>query len=60
MKIYWHIITTIIFYTIGIFNEVFISTEKVGSFENYFGYIFLALAVVDTVTIIKDKLKLNK
>lgn len=57
MKIYWHIIRTLIFYLIGLLNTVFVKSENIGSLENYAGYLFLILAVIDTIVIIKNRFK---
>jgi len=56
-KTSWTIIRTLLFYIIGLMNTVFIRPEDIGRWRNYVGYLFLLLAVIDTVLLIKNALK---
>jgi len=56
----WNYIRTIIFYTLGIMNTIFIRPEDVGTLKNYIGYILLLLAIVDTIFKVKYILKQKK
>ena len=49
----WTIIRTATFYLIGLMNTIFTKPENIGTWENYAGYFFLLLAVVDTFFIVK-------
>ena len=49
----WNYIRTIIFYTLGIMNTIFIRPEDVGTLKNYIGYILLLLAIMDTIFKVK-------
>ena len=49
----WTIIRTATFFLIGLMNTVFIRTENTGSWENYAGYFFLLLAVIDSFFLVK-------
>ena len=48
------IIATTLF--VGLMNTVFIRTEDVGSWKNYIGYAFLAIAFVNSIFFIRSKL----
>jgi len=47
------IIRTALFLIIGLMNTVFIRTEDVGSIKNYLGYLFLLVALIDAIFLIK-------
>lgn len=49
----WTIIRTVLFLIIGLMNTVFIRTEDVGSIKNYLGYLFLLVALIDAIFLIK-------
>lgn len=51
-KLIWTIIRMLTFATVGILNTVLIKTEDIGSWKNYVGYLFLALAIYDIVILI--------
>jgi len=53
----WNYIRTIIFYTLGIMNTIFIRPEDVGTLKNYIGYILLLLAIMDTIFKVKNIIK---
>lgn len=50
----WTIIRTIFFLIIGLMNTVFIRPEDIGCWKNYFGYLFLLLAAIDTFFLVKN------
>ena len=54
IRIVWNYIRTIIFYLLGLMNTIFIKPEDVGSMKNYIGYIFLILAILDTIFKVKS------
>lgn len=60
MKKIWPFFRTLIFIVVGLFNTVLIRPEYIGSWKNYTGYFFLALAVFDIAAFIWGRLKLGR
>lgn len=61
-KLFWRISRTLLFLFIGLNYTILLKTEAVGSWRNYLGYVFLIIALIDTVLLIKyfiNKRKLN-
>ena len=54
IRIVWNYIRTIILYLLGLMNTLFIRPEEVGTLKNYIGYIFLILAILDTIFKVKS------
>ncbi len=47
----WHVMRTVMFWIAGLFNTVLIRPEDVGSWQNWFGWILLLIALGDTVAL---------
>ena len=45
----WTIIRTLTFLIIGLMNTALIKPEDIGTWENYVGYTFLLVAVLDAI-----------
>jgi len=56
-KIRWAVLRTMLFIIIGLFNTALIKPEDVGSWKNYLGYLFLFIALVDSIILIKKFLQ---
>ena len=59
-KTIWTIIRTVMFFVVGLMNTAFIRPEDIGTWKNYVGYLFLLLAVIDTVILVKNFLQKKK
>ncbi|QSS96907.1 hypothetical protein [Psychroflexus sp. ALD_RP9] len=49
----WTIARTLLFAIVGAMNTFFIKPEDIGTWKNYFGYLFLLIAVIHAIFIIK-------
>lgn len=53
-KLIWAVTRMLTFIIIGLFNTVLIRQEDIGSWKNYLGYAFLALALIDLYLIFRS------
>jgi hypothetical protein len=51
-QLVWQIQRTLLFWIIGLFNTVFIRPADVGTWKNWLGWLLLALALIDTVSLL--------
>jgi len=51
-KKYWTITRTLTLVIVGLMNTVLIKPEDIGTWKNYVGYVFLIVAVFDTIYLI--------
>jgi len=51
----WHLQRTLLFWVIGLFNTLLARPEDVGSWKYYLGWLFLVIAVADTVAIARKE-----
>lgn len=56
MKKKWHVVRTIGFIIVGLFNTVFIKAEDVGTWKNYIGYVILIVGLIDLILLLKKVL----
>lgn len=56
-KTTWTIIRTIGFFIIGLMNTVLAKPEDIGTWKNYFGYLFIIIAMVDAFFLIRKFMK---
>lgn len=47
-KNYWGLIRTLLFWVVGFRNTVFVQPDEVGTWKHIIGFIFLAVAIIDT------------
>ena len=58
-KLLWSLARIIGFSVTGIFNTLLIQTKDIGKWNNYFGYGFLFLAVIEIVCLVKHYWKVD-
>ena len=51
----WHVLRTVGFWLIGLFNTVLARPENIGTWKNYVGWAILALAVMDSILLIRKE-----
>lgn len=51
-RLIWTIIRILTFIIVGAFNTILIRPEDIGTWKNYVGYFFLALALYDILSLI--------
>jgi hypothetical protein len=54
-KSLWHLLRTLLFWIVGLFNTALIRPEEVGSWKNIVGWVLLAVAVVDTIALARKE-----
>ncbi len=59
-KTYWTITRTTGFIIIGLMNTVLLRPEDIGTWKNYAGYTFLAIAIFDIIYSLVQLRKENK
>jgi hypothetical protein len=51
----WHLLRTLGFWIVGLLNTLLIRPEDVGSWKNFVGWAFLALALLDSVALFRKE-----
>lgn len=51
----WHLLRTLLFWILGLFNTALIRPEDVGSWKYFLGWALLALAALDTVLLYRKE-----
>lgn len=51
----WHVQRTVLFWIVGVFNTAMLRPEDVGSWKNWVGWAFLAIAAIDTVALLRKE-----
>lgn len=59
-KLYWTIIRILAFIIVGLMNTVLIKPEDAGTWKNYVGFAFLAVAIFDIILLIMKYFKRDK
>ena len=57
-KALWHVQRTALFWIIGLMNTVWIRPEEAGTWKNWLGLAILAIAVGDTVALLRQEHRL--